>query len=185
MTLLELLLSGGLLALLLTLTLGFLVPSLRASSRGSLRVDLQQRANLALEAAIVDLQRCNPDSVWIFPDGMCLQRLDGFTAGGIQVWEPTLVTYHWNSKNGQLSRGIWSPGQPALSITPALDQPRKPSLADYQLLINPPDGGARLLADSVTKFELGWSGRVARISLELARQSERFELHRNVFLRNS
>lgn len=184
MTLIELLLAGGLLALLLTLTLSFLVPSLRASSRGALRVDLQQRANLALEAAVEDLQRCTPSSVWLFPDGMCLQRLDSFTSGGVQVWEPTLITYHWNSGDGRLTREVWLPGKPNLSITPVLEHPVAPNLADYQLLVSRSNGTEKLLADSVAKFGLSWASRAMHISLELTRQKERFELHRNVFLRN-
>ena len=173
MTLLELMLAGGLLALLLTVTLSFLIPSLGATSRGALRVDLQQRASLAVESAVEDLQRSTPSSIWIFDKGVCLQRLDGFTSGGMQVWEARRVSYHWDADHC-LRR----------ELSEATEQPVAPSLTDFQKLVNQPGGSEKVLAYSVRQFRLSWAGRAVQITLELVRQKERFELHRNVFLRN-
>jgi len=174
LTLLELMLAGGLMALLLTLTLSFLVPSLRASSRAALRVDLQQRANLAMEALSQDLQRCSASSIWLFPQGVCMQRLNSFTTGGMQLWEGSRVTYQWAAAGGPLVR----------ETVAAESQPVAPSAADFQKWVTQKLGTEKLLAEPVSQFKVSWAGRVLGIDLELAHQNEHFELHRNLFLRN-
>ena len=193
LTLVELMLAGGLLSLLLTVTLSFVFPSMRASSRGALRVDLQERVHLGLENMVLDLERCSASSVWVFPgnpSGMSLQRMDTYTSGGAQVWEPSLITYHWRTSTGRLIRETWA-GQPVLSITPRVEQPAAPSAADFLKIANQTGGREKLLADSVTDFTASWANRVLQLTLVMERsvhgrpKKERFEMRRSVFFRNN
>jgi type II secretory pathway pseudopilin PulG len=197
-TLLELMVAGGLLSLLLTVSLNVLLPSLQASSRASARVDMQQRLTLSMESLLADLERCSASSVAVFPaqgpngpSGLSMQRMDGFTSGGFQTWEPALISYHWRPDDGRLVRGKWSGGPPTLSVAPVSAQPVLPSPADFLLLVNNLGGGEKLLAESVKQFGLSWNSRTLHIDLLAERsvsgciKKECFEMHRSFCFRNS
>lgn len=172
LSLLETLVAGGLLLLLMTMALNFLSPSFRNSSRGALRVEMQQRASLSIECLGADLERCAASTVTIFPnEGMALQRLDGFTPGGLQVWEKALVLYYCPPTAGRLVRHLCRPA--------AL-----PNRDEFLALLARPVVARRVLADSVRQFELSSTGRLVRLRLVLERGlKERFEIQRSFYLR--
>ncbi|MFN8607053.1 MAG: prepilin-type N-terminal cleavage/methylation domain-containing protein [Vulcanimicrobiota bacterium] len=196
-TLFELMVAGTLLSLLLTVSLSLLKTTFQSSSRAAVRVELQQRACLSMENLLADLERCSASSVHLFtaqpvgqPYGLCLQRLEGFSSGGVQLWEPTLICYHWNAAQRRLARVNWLPAKPALSILPTTAQPVAPTPADFLMLARNSGPGYKLLAEAVKQVGLVQEPGRLRISLWLERQlsdagRESFEMHRVFSFRNS
>ncbi|MFN8608074.1 MAG: type II secretion system protein [Vulcanimicrobiota bacterium] len=203
MSLLETLLAGALLTMVMGLVLSFLIPTFRNSSRGGLRVEMQQQASLALEKLVIDLEHGAPASVSILPaplgtdevSGVAVQRMDGFTSSGTQVWETSLVVYYWLPKTGTLKREIWNNGrQPSLSVTLLDYHPARITRQDLLDIINDGSGPEFNLARGVTRFSVDYPPPPAqqpyRIQLTLERSpmgqsaNEVLALDRALTLRN-
>lgn len=80
---------------LLALGLGFsyLVPSLRASARSSVRVEMEQQALIAMTRLVQDFANTNVGGVSLAPKVLALQPLQGVRDDGVQVWQRQIVVY--------------------------------------------------------------------------------------------
>lgn len=108
-TLLELIVAAVLMVLLLGMMFNFLIPTMRASAKGSARVEMQQQAVVALGKIADDVERSAPAGVSINTAGVylgsgnqtssvCLavQRLSDVSSGGTQSWDLHITAYCWN-----------------------------------------------------------------------------------------
>ncbi|MGE0489676.1 MAG: hypothetical protein AB7S38_10730 [Vulcanimicrobiota bacterium] len=205
-SLLELLVASGLLLLLGTLFVWFLVPSVRYSSQGAARVDLEQMVTLALDRIGNDLQHTVARGVSYHPlaaagasDPVVLAIVPqaDVDADGRRIWSQEVVVYFWDRSAHKLYRRTWPPGPPAsLSVPTPLptNRPTSFGVADLLALCDP--AGTRSVATDVTRFDVSHAGPGAsivpplRIDLELSRQvgpnqTETFANTKTITLRNS
>jgi type II secretory pathway pseudopilin PulG len=204
-TLLEVLIAAGLSFLLLGLIVTFLIPVLRYSGRGALRVELQQQVRVGLQRILEDLQRSTASGVSLLesdgqggPVALGIVRLEELTAEAEQVWETQVVVYCWQPDTGRLIRKTWPPAPPA-SLNPGLD-PGKPTRlepAELRLIAEEKNGTEVSVARDIALFEVSHAGSGASLQpplvLKLVGQAtppggtepERFEETRSVSLRNA
>lgn len=80
---------------LMALGLGFsyLVPSLRASARSSVRVEMEQQSLVAIGRLVQDFANTNVGGVSLAPRVLALQPLQGVRDDGVQVWRRQIVVY--------------------------------------------------------------------------------------------
>lgn len=203
MSLLETLLAGTLLTMVMGLVLSFLVPTFRNSSRGGLRVEMQQQASISMERLVIDLEHGAPASVSILPapagsnevSGVAVQRMEGYTSSGSQLWETQLIVYYWLPKTQTLKREIWNNGmKPALPVTLLDYHPARITRQDLIDIINDGSAPESTLARGVTKFSVEYPApplqQPYRIQLTLDRSPlgqqvpETLTLDRSITLRN-
>ena len=203
MSLLETLLAGTLLTMVMGLVLSFLIPTFRNSSRGGLRVEMQQQASIALERLVIDLEHGAPASVSLLPaptgteevSGVAVQRMEGYTSSGSQLWETQLIFYYWLPKTGTLKREIWKNGMnPSLSVTLLDYHPAHVTRQDLLDVINNGSAPESTMARGVTKFSVDYPlppyQQPYRIQLTLERSPmgqkapEVLTLDRSITLRN-
>ncbi len=190
----ELLVCSGLLLLLMGLLLSFLYPSFRMTSRAAARMEMQQRAQVALDQMVIDLERSGPTSVSFWPStqandtvGVSLQRLETFAPSGAPVWESAYIVYHWNPATGRLIREQWPPALPSITPAPESWRPNRLERPQFLELARQPNGSEKCLADGVAVFEPRSSPRGLRLVLErnvAGGRRERFEVERRLSLRN-
>lgn len=202
MSMLELLIAGGLFLVVLSVVFGFLIPSFRNSSRNGARIEMQQQASLAMDRLMIDLERSAPAAVTLLPSpaqgqasGVAIQRLRGFSGGGLQEWESELVLYYWLPQSQRLKREIWRAGlPPALPVVLLDTRPSRITRQDLVDVINDGSASEQTVATGVIEFEVALAKPPAMqpftIGLTLARtiqgrpKPETFELRRSVTLRN-
>lgn len=203
MSLLETLLAGSLLTMVMGLVLSFLIPTFRNSSRGGLRVEMQQQASIAMERLVIDLEHGAPASVSILPEptgtdevsGVAVQPVEGYTSSGAQVWETQLVVYYWLPKTRTLKREIWNNGlKPPLPVTLLDYHPAHITRQDLIDIINDGTSPETNLARGVSKFSVDYPAppnqQPYRIQLTLERSPigqkvpEVLTLDRSITLRN-
>lgn len=203
MSLLETLLAGALMTMVMGLVLSFLIPTFRNSSRGGLRVEMQQQASIALERLVIDLEHGAPASVSILPaptgtdevSGVAVQRMEGYTSSGAQLWETQLIVYYWLPKTQTLKREIWNNGmKPSLPVTLLDYHPAHITRQDLISVINDASAPESNLAQGVTKFSVDYPAppnqQPYRIQLTLERAPigqkapEVLTLDRSITLRN-
>jgi len=203
MSLLETLLAGALLTMVMGLVLSFLIPTFRNSSRGALRVEMQQQASTTLERLVIDLEHGAPASVSILPaptgtndvSGVAVQRMEGYTSSGAQVWETQLIAYYWLPKTQTLKREIWNNGKsPSLPVTLLDYHPAHITRQDLIDIINDGSSPETSLARGVSKFSVEYptppNQQPYRIQLTLERSPigqkapEVLTLDRSITMRN-
>jgi prepilin-type N-terminal cleavage/methylation domain-containing protein len=121
-SLLELMVAMVLSLVVLGLTIAFLIPTMRASARGSARVEMQQQAVVALGRIASDLERSAPAAVSLntgaysailpkssptatpppqkTPVVLAVQRLANVNSSGDQMWENQMEIYVWDPGAG-------------------------------------------------------------------------------------
>lgn len=200
-SLLEVMVAMVLGLLILGLGLALYQFSVREWSRLSSRAELQQMAAMALNRIAGDARDSAPGGVSEVPDGSCLGlvRLQDVGSDRSQIWEEQLVLYTWSASEGILWRrlrateGKQGKGPP-LKLTKNHPTRLPPPLV--RLVASEPDGEQVCVARGVVAFEARLAGAVdspaqplsLSITLEkpiLHARPERFELTRNVYLRNS
>lgn len=205
MSLLETLVAGTLLTVVMGMILSILIPTFRNTSRGGLRVEMQQQASIALERLVIDLEHGAPASVSVLPappassdvSGVAVQRIDGYSSSGAQQWEKQLVVYYWLPKTRALKREIWMNGmKPALPVTLLDYHPSRITRQDLIEIINDGSSPEKTLARGVSKFKVDYPDDLSKrqpyqIELRLERvatgkqEPEVLSLKREITLRNS
>lgn len=182
MTLAEVLMVCVLGVLLMALLVTFLTTGARALLKGNLRVELQQQALVATQWLAADVQR----SVYAATQ---LQAGDDFVrfslvpyrdldGGGGLLWETGFVAYGWEAE-GPLERRTWDPGHPpTLAYAPDPVRLLRPSAADVRLVLSSPEPPRRVLAKDVVSFALTGDVRQLKMTLQLEKKPQRFELQR-------
>lgn len=198
MTLPEVLVVASLGLMALGLAFAYLVPALRASARGSIRVEMEQQALVTFRHMLEDFVSTNVGGVSLAPSMIGIQPLQGVREDGVQVWLRQLVVY--TVADGDLLRFLYppdpdTPGPVDLqlrNIRPTrLSEAVLGSLADV-------DGPRRVrLATGVKALEVRHGGATEGISQPLSvtlklerdaatgrKEPERLSLSRTMFLRS-
>lgn len=197
-TLLETVMAVGLTALLGSLFLLVLTPTLSHAKRGSARIELRQAAAVSLDRLVADLHASAPGAVSLLPSAgpaepaaLALVRVADVTPEGTQVWEETLVVYSWNPADRKLVRREWRGALPGADVGLRADRPLVVDSATLRRLALESNGSDVVLAEGVTRFDVGHSGgssgfaQPVRLGLRArGAQDESFGLDREVFMRN-
>lgn len=213
-TLLETLVTLTLLAMVTWLGFAFLLPAMRGSVRGTLRVEMQQQATVALNRLTADLRRTSAAGISLRTDSQPIvvaacpvsgPDLRSGAPGPIQpdgtvVWSDFFILYSWDSTTQKLMRREWPPGPPAptnaeISVLKA----RRLTPVRMDQIVASPSNGAQVMAVGVVELSIlqpaGGTDTLVkqplRFKLVLERKGntghdkpERFTLTRTVFLRN-
>ena len=200
LTLVEVLVFSALSLLLIGLIVRLLLPSLRASSRASAQVELQQMATHAILSLSRDLARCNGSSISVSdstgPSGLAYVRSAGVSSSGRRVWEEVATFVVRLPEERRLIRQTYPPAPPELGVTflPSLAPSFSPS--NLAQVASQPNSTRRNLASEVEEFEVSHLGSgndqftpALRIRLRLQKQVasnqvESFEMVREYALRN-
>lgn len=128
LTLAELLICIFLLIIVMGLSFNFLIPALRLSTLGLLRVGMEEEAMLALNRVGSDLQMTTPNGVTISYSSPCAIAANWFVVNpsrqvvdstGLIQWEQQFHVSYLDVASGELRNRIW-PSTPPGSGDPAL-----------------------------------------------------------------
>lgn len=204
-TLIELLVGAALSLLILGLLLALYRFTVHEWSRLSTRVELQQMAAMALGRMADDARLSAPGGVSLVPTSgaegaaLALVRLEDVGTDGQQLWEERLIVYAWSPAERKLWRRSRAASGTSKGNGPPLKLARKhPSKLPpplMRLVASERDDGEVCVASGVVEFEASLAGSAEtpaqplslRLVLEkpiLHNRPERFELSRDVFLRN-
>jgi len=171
--------SSSVSLLVIGLLFVMLVAGMRLYRHGSSRSELQVAATLGLGRLAADLDRTTPAGLSVRSDGVGLVPLRGISADGRQLWREELILY-WHSPSSQtfLRRASEDPTyDPTNPLTLSKDALQALFLADG------PE--PTVMARDVVSLEISRpTGRLLHVRLELAREALRFELQRDICLRN-
>lgn len=185
-SLVELMVTSSLTLMVVSLLYVMLVAGMRLYRHGSARSELQVSATMSLSRLAADLDRTTPPGVSVRPDGLSLVPLRGISADGRQLWLEELILYYREAGTQALLRRHCPPVPEDVSL--ALDPTRPLALSEEELQVlflaaSPP---AVVMARDVVSFEVTrpQGPRLLHVRLELARESLRFELQRDLYVRN-
>lgn len=168
-TLLELLVTMTLLTLVVALGLAFLLPVLRASTRGTLRVEMEQQATVAMNRLVTDLRRTSvsglslrsgPDPVAVAACPVSGPDLRAGQPGPVQpdgtvVWSDFFILYSWTAAEAKLKRREWPPGAPSPGpLETSILNPRHLSADRMAEILAQPAPREIVLATGVKSFEI-------------------------------
>lgn len=178
-TLLEVLVSAFLGALVLYVLITLLIPAMRMSALGTTRVDLDQRATLLEQRLIRSLKSTNRAGVMTasHEGGVLLTThpIEGSLTGSKQKWADYLVLFSWENK--QLTESRTALEEPPIKAT---------TIPLEGLLEVLGSKSVRFLVDDVDSFKAEMAqGPQVDFSFTLKSGDERLEVHRTVFLVNS
>lgn len=161
-TLIELVVAAALAALVLGLGSAYLVPALRATSRSAARVELEQRAVVALSRLVNDIEHTAPAGMSLrssAPVCVAVNRLDEVRPNGDLIWSDAYVIYYHDSVNNLLIRRLWPPGDPAPnSAQTKRGKPKKLSPSELADIVSRPPVDYSILARDVQSFEILQAG---------------------------
>lgn len=110
-TLVEALVSGGLVLLVLGIGYRFLVPLMKMQVRGGERAELQQRAALIFEDLRADMIASTTSgiSLWQSSEEVLLgiHGAENVAQDGTLVWRDWAVVYSWQKTDGTWRRAVW------------------------------------------------------------------------------
>jgi prepilin-type N-terminal cleavage/methylation domain-containing protein len=158
-TLLEVLISASLLLLLLGLLFTFLVPTMKASVRGSVRVEMQQMAVLALNKMVGDLQNTTAAGLSLSqrnPVSIGIVRIEGVTSEGMQIWEKNMIVYAL--LDGVLIRKVYPPGPPSIDLNLNGTTPRRVAAANLVTIAKEINGKETIVAKWVKSLRITTAG---------------------------
>ncbi len=207
LTLIEILVAATLLTLVTTLFLWFLVPTLRYTSRGTARADIQQMAILAGNKILADVKNSDIAGISIHPRSaadpsgpvvLALIPIDDVDPEGRRIWKPSVVVYYWERSSGHLFRKEWPPVPPgALSVDPLpTNRPSQLATVDLLTLATSTNGSERSIAGDVVHFDIRHTGSGTTLGQPLTFEIsieqkvpgqqglERFDLTQTVTLRH-
>lgn len=202
LTLTEVIVAAALGLMALGLAWSYLIPVLRASTRGSLRVEMEQQALVALGKIVGDLQSSNVGGLSVRvtdPVALVIQPLKGVREDGVQVWDQGVVVYYRDSESRALVRFEY-PGDGADTLGLGLrnSRPRRLPAAVIRSLVDV-EGVRRVqVASGLSAFRLDHTGgadgigQPFRVTLSFERDGntgredskERYSLTRTVLLRS-
>jgi prepilin-type N-terminal cleavage/methylation domain-containing protein len=157
-TLAEVLIALALLVLVAALLLQLLIPTFRAASRGAVRIEMEQRALVALSRLASDLEESAPGATAVCgqPGGPVYVgafRLAGIDPDGAHMWEREAVVWGWKGPGMPLVRKVWKPGgRPAISLVPLAEKAQRLSRSDMAAILNEAELPGISLAQNVVLF---------------------------------
>jgi prepilin-type N-terminal cleavage/methylation domain-containing protein len=196
LTLVEVLVVLALSALAITILTRALIPALKISVSGASKVDIQQRAVLAVDSIARDLHASAAAGITLPTDGdpmvFAIHRLTAVTPRGSQEWEDSVVVYVWDKTEFTLTRKTWPPSPPSITI-PSTTKPSPPGEEDLATISSTANGTEKIMLRDLKEFELQSAGDpgvifplTIRVKLEKQAPGEplTFEFTRAVTLRN-
>lgn len=173
-TLIEMLAVCFLLSLTLSLSIEFLIPAIRASTRGSIRVDLQQEAIHALSSLCSEMQRSSPSGISLNSStnpiavAVCPLSRPASRAGepapvqpnGTLVWSSFFSLYYVEPASGEFRLQEWPPvgASAMLNPTAAESDTARPRRLDplrlRQVIASGQAAPFSVLARGVRKFQI-------------------------------
>lgn len=110
-TLVEALVSGGLVLLVLGIGYRFLVPLMKMQVRGGERAELQQRAALIFEDLRGDLSASTTAGISLWRNSeevlLGMHGADNVAQDGTLVWRDWAVVYRWRATDKTWRRAVW------------------------------------------------------------------------------
>ncbi len=198
-TLVEVMVAGSVALLLLGLLVRFLVPAMRYTAEGNIRVDMQQQALIALNQMTAELQRSAPSGISFratAPVALGIVAIDDIDGAGRPVWDNQALVYHFDSTSQTLVKETYPPANPDLGKTFLISRPTDFTPNELANLAGTANGSEKTLARGVIGFLVGDSdptpGLQPPIVLELQLEKEvphtakraSVTMTRRVFLRN-
>ncbi len=161
-TLLEVIVGAGLMALVISLCMLLLLPTLRASARGMVHAEMEDQALLVASLLGRDLDGAVPQGVSLSTDGqtLAIMPIQDLLDSRLLAWLPQFAVYHWDSASATVVRRVWySPGPPDLGLG-TLDGSHPIRLSDAQMaaLSGSTSLESRVLASGVTAFAITQNG---------------------------
>jgi hypothetical protein len=197
MTLVEVLVGAVVSMAVLGLAMLLLIPTLRASARGSTHAEMENQALLLSSLLCRDMDGSVPQGVSLSSDGhtVAFMPIQDLLDAGTLVWLPQFNVYTWDGQS--VLRRVWyAPGPPSMGT---VDGSTALRLTDVQMsaLSSTTTLETRILASGVTAFALAQGGPAPSVtdaitlSVSLQRQAasgravpEAFTLTRSFSFRN-
>lgn len=189
-TLLEAIVAGAMLLLLLALTTRALISALSTARRGEQSASLQNQAAVSLNWLTADLRQTKLPQVTLYSSSdraaLGLVRFsDRATSTGMLVWEQNLVAYSWHRPTGRLTRRLWPPQPPALSLTLSPGYPAQVTSDQLRQIAETEVTGQRLLATRLKLFEVVLQADLMNLRLLLEDGAVKFQMERSLCLKSS
>lgn len=211
LSLAEVLVTSFLMTLLLGLAVAFLIPTLRAQTRGAVAAGLQEQAVLALNRVAMRLQQSsapgislynrNPGNQETYPAGyseafpvvLAVVAIKSVLQDTQLDWSDRPQALFFDRAASQLRAVEWPTTPPPLSVTLTSAGPTRLTDADLLSLAQPTTGGTHTnLGRDVAYFDVAHSlgrgsavGNLLTITILLrSGQSQSFRMQRQVHLRN-
>lgn len=144
-TVLELLVALGLLSLVVTLMVGFVIPELERTTASAERAALQSEAALCVEQIIRELQTSSAEGVSLAPHAIGMVPIVDVTSLGTLVWGSEMHIFFFHED--RVLRRVVDAG-----LDFSLSRPPRLAEAELQALCEPE--GAKLVASRVESFEI-------------------------------
>ncbi|HEY4002214.1 MAG TPA: hypothetical protein VGO93_25300 [Candidatus Xenobia bacterium] len=160
-SLLEVIIASALALIVLGVGSVLLVPSLRASARGSAQSEMENQAVLVSNLLFRDLDAAVAQGVSLKSDGqtMAVMPIQDLQDDATMTWHTEFVVYTWDVPNARVLRRVWSsPGPPALAVTMDGSKPIRIDDASMSVLAGATSLETRILASGVTAFSLQQGG---------------------------
>jgi hypothetical protein len=177
-----------------------LLPTLRATARGTVQSDMQDQALLVFTLMTRDFDTAVAQGVSLRSDqhGLALMPIHDVQDKGTLIWLPEFVSYSWDAVSQTVVRRVWhAPGPPNLGVIPDGSEPLRLSDAQMVQIAGATGLETRSVATGVTDFTLQQSGPLpgvtdaVKLSMTLLRQAatgrttpETFSLSRSLTFRN-
>lgn len=174
-TLIEVMVAASIMIMLLGLIFWFLVPAMRYSAEGTMKVDMQQEAVLAMGRIVADLQRTTAQGISFSPTtgspagtiyALGVVPMESIGPDGKPVWADGssvsngrvegMDVYYLDNTDHHLYEKYYPPKPPSVSpaISFATDSPAAVTSDQLSQIASAsqPNGTERSLADHVTEF---------------------------------
>ena len=197
MTLLELIVTSGLVVVLGSLFVWFLVTTSQVTSQGSARVDIQQRAALLTRRIAKDLENSSRGAVSLYskaqPEPFVVVvaiPLEDVDADGGRVWAQEVSGYIWSEDDQELFFRGWPPqDNPSAFAVEPLPTNYAYRLQDSELEDYAKGTGVKL-AERIVDFDAKWVGEAVNLLISIEQDVAgkqaplRFDYERVVTVRN-
>ena len=184
-SLLEALLALGLFSLLMTLTLSFIAPMIRASQRGSDLSDLRGEAAMTLESICQDIEQSAAPGIVVtsnvipqVPVTLSVQQVLALSSTGTTLWSPQVHIYSWDNSRRQIRLLKCPPTPSGVATSVTQNRPCRWAPADLILLVST-NAQSTFLSGDVADFNIvgpsahGLSGAI-HIKIKLQRRTGDF-----------
>ncbi|MDQ7826460.1 MAG: prepilin-type N-terminal cleavage/methylation domain-containing protein [Candidatus Eremiobacteraeota bacterium] len=206
-TLAEILIAASIMLVVLGLLFAMLVPTARGTTRGTLRVEMQQAALRVMNTLERDLALSAASGLTVSTNGTVgypvlvgMIPIKTVLEDGTQQWEDKLIVYSWKSPESPVVRKVWqSPGPPSISAQLSLNsvKPLRADEATLGTIAEDPSLAGRVLAGDVTEFKVTQGGTATAVVPPLtvtikmekkgntgSTEPERYELTETMTVRN-
>jgi len=170
----EVLIAASLTLLLLGLIFSFLVPTMRASIRGSAKAEIQQEALRSIDRVAGDLLMSASPGITVVtpasapekgPAYIGIIRISDVDHLGKQTWEQSLTLYCWQGPGKPLVRKVWTQSlPPSLGIALNTGYPCRFDAASLASIAEEPALRGQIIARDVSEMLITHKGSGISVS---------------------